>query len=558
MNKDCKQCGNNFEITDEDLKFYDKISPVFAGKKFQVPAPNLCPDCRQQRRLAMRNERKLYNRKCDFSGKQIISMHSSDKPYKVYDQEEWWGDKWDGMDAGRDFDFSRTFTEQFIELYNDVPHASLFTNNVENSYYTNFTLDQKNCYLIYGSGGAEDCVYGKFITHCKNCLDNLCIYNCELCYEGVASDGCYNCKYFVNCRNCVDSIMIEDCQACKNCVACFGLRNKEYCVMNKFLGKEKYEELVKEYEYLTPSLINNLRENLKTVSDKLPHIQSHIFASEDCTGNAVFNCKNCDYAFDSRDDEDCKFIYFTPKSHNTYDCSFCSPFGTRFCYDVCSTVDLESSMFCFQIWYGNNIFYSIECNSNCENLFGCAGLKKKKYCIFNKQYTPEEYEKMVAKIIEHMRKTGEWGEYFDFKVSSFGYNETIANEYYPLTKEQALKIGAKWEDAKQEAVYHGESIVPLEDIKDVKDEICDQILKCEVTGKHYKIIPVELQFYRKMKLPIPRICPDQRHVVRLALHNPNKLWNRKCAKCDKEIKSVYAPERPEIIYCEECYLKEVY
>jgi len=31
-----------------------------------------------------------------------------------------------------------------------------------------------------------------------------------------------------------------------------------------------------------------------------------------------------------------------------------------------------------------------------------------KYCILNKQYSKEEYEELVPKIIEHMQKTGEW------------------------------------------------------------------------------------------------------------------------------------------------------
>jgi len=39
---------------------------------------------------------------------------------------------------------------------------------------------------------------------------------------------------------------------------------------------------------------------------------------------------------------------------------------------------------------------------NCQNCFGCAGLKNQQYCILNKQYTKEEYEKLVPQIIEKM------------------------------------------------------------------------------------------------------------------------------------------------------------
>lgn len=63
----CKHCSANFDITDKDLEFYDNISPIFAGVKYPVPSPTLCGDCRLQRKMPWRNERKLYKRECDFS-----------------------------------------------------------------------------------------------------------------------------------------------------------------------------------------------------------------------------------------------------------------------------------------------------------------------------------------------------------------------------------------------------------------------------------------------------------------------------------------------------------
>ena len=74
MTKTCSKCSQRFDVEENDLKFYDEISPVFGGKKYAVPPPNLCPDCRQQRRLAWRNERTLYTRKCDATGKDMVSV----------------------------------------------------------------------------------------------------------------------------------------------------------------------------------------------------------------------------------------------------------------------------------------------------------------------------------------------------------------------------------------------------------------------------------------------------------------------------------------------------
>jgi hypothetical protein len=95
-------------------------------------------------------------------------------------------------------------------------------------------------------------------------------------------------------------------------------------------------------------------------------------------------------------------------------------------------------------------------------------------------------------------------------------------------------------------------------IDDVPDDILNWAIECEATKRPFRIIKQELDFYRKMKLPIPHLHPDERHRRRMALRNPRKLWKRPCMKCGKEMETTYAPERPEIVYCENCYLKEVY
>ncbi|MFA6305497.1 MAG: hypothetical protein WC651_02080 [Candidatus Gracilibacteria bacterium] len=556
MEKTCRQCGGKFEINEDDLGSLDKLSPVFDGKKFPIPHPVKCPACRQQNRLAFRNERCLYTRKCDFSGKQILSIYSPDKPYKVYDQEQWWGDKWEAMDYGREYDFARSFFEQFRELYEVVPRMSLHTINAENSYYTCYTLNLKNCYLIFGAGNDEDCMFGKYISYSKDCLDSLCLYSSEFCYQGVASDGCYGCRFFTNSRNCSDSTMIEECSACKNCVGCFGLRNKEYCVFNEFVGKEKYQEIFKEYENLTHTKIEFLRKKLDELKSKLPHAASHIYASENCSGDAIFNSKNCHFAYDVKDCEDCRFLYNSPKGVGTMDAVFSAPDGVQFCYNVCSTVG-TNLMVTFFVWYSDNVRYSMDCQ-NSRDLFGCVGLRNKKYCVFNKQYTKENYEKLVAKIISQMQQAGEWGEYFPYALAPCDYNETIAMEYFPLKKDDALKIGARWRDKIDEKKLDGEYFEVPDDINEVDESILKKVLKCEISGREYRITPAEFDFYKRMKIAIPKRHPDQRHYDRLKLHDVYRLWQRKCDKCDKDVQAIYSPERPEKVYCEECYLKEVY
>ncbi|PIR48598.1 hypothetical protein COU80_02710 [Candidatus Peregrinibacteria bacterium CG10_big_fil_rev_8_21_14_0_10_55_24] len=553
-------CKRSFEIADEDLKFFDSVSPTFDGKKQQISPPKMCPACRQQRRLMFRNERKLYRSTCAASALPILSIYAPTGPYTVFSREEWWSDKWDALSYGRDYDPKRPFSEQLKSLYQDVPHVGLYNVNIENSSYTNYALNQKNCYLLFGAGDNEDCLYGKFVVYCKDVVDSLAVYSCELCYEGIASEQCYGCRYFVHSRDCSNCTMVEDCLACSDCIGCFGLRSKRYHMFNKAYSKEEYERQAERYKNLTPAVVQELRDGLEKLKATLPHVHAHLYACEHCTGESVYNSKNCFSAFDCKNCEDCKYIYFSPKTLRTQDCAFCAPDGDRFCYNVCSTVDLESSLGCFYVWYGSNMYYSLECHYN-SDIFGCVGLRHKQYCVLNKQYTKEEYEKLVSRIIESMRADGTWGEYLDAGVSPFAYNETIAQEYFPLTEEEVLKRGWQWREEKDE-VPKVEKIIPAaqlpESIDDIPDDILNWAIECQETKRPFTVTSQELDFYRKMHIAVPRIHPDERHAHRLAQHSQCTLFSRACAKCEKPIQTTYAPDRPEIVYCEECYLKEVY
>ena len=230
------------------MEFYEKISPTFDGKKFQIPTPTLCPEERERRRIIWRNERKLYRRKCDATQKPIISIYSPDKPYKVFDQKIWRGDSRDPMDYGRDFDFSKTFTENFHALLSEIPFPSLLAIDNENSEYVNFSSWNKNCYLVFESDNNEQCFY---LSHCfrnKYCIDCIYCNESEKLYECTDCISCYQLSFSNNCVRCNNSIALSDCRGCSNCIDCYGLINKQYHYQNKPFSPEKFEQLYQLYQ----------------------------------------------------------------------------------------------------------------------------------------------------------------------------------------------------------------------------------------------------------------------------------------------------------------------
>jgi Zn ribbon nucleic-acid-binding protein len=559
MQKSCAKCTQKFEITDEDLKFYDKVSPVFAGKKCQIPLPTLCPECRAQRRLAFRNERRLYIRKCDLSGRQILSTFSQEKPYKVYDQKEWWTDKWNAMDYGGKYDLKKPFFEQFHELWKAVPQMNVKGENNENSDYCNLTANCKNCYLVFESSNNEDCLYGYWLQKCNDCCDVSFSHESQVCYE---TDNCYNCYNLLwsrNCTNCSDSAFLFDCIGCKNCLFCVNQRRKEYCIFNRQYTKEKYREEMKKYRDGSLKNLKDLKNKFREFELKFPHRHAQFVNTENCTGNYIQQGKNCNECFHAHDAEDCKYgEHVWRDSKNNMDVSTVGRHAELVYESINTAIDAHNDLFCIQCWSGTaGLLYCNGCFS-CKDCFGCIGLRKKQYCIMNKQYTKEEYQELVRQIIENMRKTGEWGEFFPVSISEYGYNETVAQEQFPLSERGAKKIGAGWKKEDESNKYQGRNVEVPDKISDVSDNIIKEILKCVDCEKNYRIIAKELDFYKKMDIPIPDNCPDCRHSARMKMRNPNRLYRRACTKCSASIGTSYAPDRPEIVYCESCYLKEIY
>jgi hypothetical protein len=542
-------------ISADDLAFYAKVSPVFAGKKEQVLPPTLCPDCRRQRRFAFRNERTLYHRKCDLSGKQIISNFAVDARNPVYAYEEWWSDKWDGRTYGREFDFSQPFFGQYSELQDCVPQLALSVWNSENSDYCNYVGHVKDSYLIFGSVYSQDCYYGS-PYYSKDCVDTLVVRDCERCYECVDCRKLHSCFYCRDCHDCRDLLYCYDLQACHDCIGCAGLRQKQYCIFNTQYAREEYEAKRKELDLSQPKVHEHLRSKLQEISLKIPHRYMQSAQTERVSGNYVYQCRNVRDSYYADRSEDCRYCAQVVDLKDCYDNNYTEE--NELCCDYLGAYQdqrLLFSRFC------NRVSDALYCDScfGSKHLFGCIGLRNTEYCILNRQMTKEEYEATVPRIIEHLRETGEWGEFFPASISPFGYNETVAQEYFPLTEKEVLQRGWRWrpEESTRDK-YLGPPIDLTKNADEFDDSLCQKILKCSVTGRPFKIIPQELKFYREMGLPIPHKCPDQRHKERMALRNPRKLWKRECSQCKKGIETTYAPERPEIVYCEECYLSIVY
>ncbi len=572
MKQICKASGTEFEITDEDLAFYQKVSPKIGGKIYEISPPTLCPEEREKRRWAYRNERKFYVRTSDFSGKQIVSLYAPDSPFKVYEDDVYWTDKWNPLEYGRDFDFSKSFFANFADLQRAVPRSALNQDiDNENSRYNSFCSHSKDCYLSAGFARCEDMHYSGWSLDITSAVDSLLCTDCELMYECMDCSNCYNLRFGQDSQNCSDSAFILDCIGCHHCLGCVNLRNKSYHVFNKPVSEEEFARIVEQL---------NSHDHLHAFEKQFEEFKiSQVVRSslqvncEHSTGNHLKECHNCHNCYDSVGDaQDCKNCsVFGFQVRDMQDCLLATT-NCELLYEVFAILELYQCAFIHYCNRSQNLYYCDNLAS-CKDCFGCIGLRHAQYCILNKQYSKEEYEELVPKIIEQMKQTPlnppltggqnacEWGEFFPVELSPFAYNETVAQEYFPLTKEEVLAKGWKWRDEKVE-IPQVSKVIPAnrlpDSIDDIPDDILNWAIECEESGKPFKIQKAELEFYRKMRLSIPHYHPDIRHAHRMAKRNPRRLWERNCDNCQKPMETTYAPERTEKVFCEKCYQKVVY
>jgi len=557
----CAVSGKPFAIFQSDLDFYDKISPSFNGVKYPIPAPTLCPQEREARRFSRRNESKLYRRTCNASGKSIISIYSEKSPYVVYDRKIRYSDQWNAMDYGRDYDFSKTFFENFDELNKVVPKKSLhMVDSMENCHYCNYGIFSKSCYMVMWPSWSENCLYSSTPAKSLYDVDGTFSLQCQYTYQCSHCTNCFECMYSDHAINCKFSYFLSHCNNCENCLGCVNLQTAKHCILNKQYTKEEYDSLATEILKDRNSILE-FKKKFEALTKELPRCCVESVGSENCLGGYMYSCKDNILCFINLQSHNDKYgMGWGYGAHDMYDSYAYTQ--SEFSMEVSGFTWHRSAFILTGEYNCDNCYYCQHINA-CEHCFWCIGIKNKKYCILNKQYTPEEYEILVWKIIAQMTQDKQRGEFFPVASSTFCYNETVAQDNRPLTKEEVLARWRKWQD-QEFFVNIPEGLEKIQGkdlpatIAEIDDDIIHKVIICEETGKPYRIVQQELDFYRKHNIPLPARHQDVRQAEVLRKRMPRGFHIINCAHCDKETLSVYPQDSWYNVYCESCYAKEIY
>ncbi len=579
--KSCQHCKQKFEIAPEDFLFYEKI---------KVPPPTWCSECRMIRRMLFRNQRFLYRRKEDQDGREILAMFPPRAPVRVFTFDYWNSDNWEPLEYGKDYNFSRTFFEQFRELFERVPLPAQSVSRMINSDYCNNAGDVKNGYLCFEGDRIEDSAYivGSYgVKDSFDCYDSRSV---EQCYESLEVDDSSRVFFSFDCGQCSDVWFSKDLSGCTNCFGCANLRNRHYYIFNVPHTKEEYFEKIKKFNPGSYAAHMHLWERARNEWLQYPVKFMHGSKNVNVSGEHIQQSRNVRESYTIHGGENLKYCQqVADKVEDSYDYAIWGASVSLMYETIVSGEQCSEIKFSLDCWPGSrNLEYCISCRSSAD-CFGCVGLKKKQYCIFNKQYTKEEYYELRERIIMHTNEMPyhdaegriyRYGEFFPLEFSPFSYNETIASDYFPMVREEVVARGLTWREteSREYAITLPSSQIP-DLINDVSDAIIREIIGCESCGRAYRVIASEILFCKKNNIPLPRKCGECRFKNRFALVNPPKFWHGKCrcaggaddrgiyqnevehfhgsGHCPNEFETSYAPGRLEIVYCEECYTTEV-
>lgn len=398
-NRQCQNCKNQFTIDLGDFDYYERLD---------LPLPDLCPKCRWKYHLAFWLNGRFRITTSALSGKRIITVLPESVLFPIYDRDEFVSDAWDPLAYGQDYDPSRAFIDQLVELQAKVPHPHQTGTQNINCEWSDDVWESRETYLTRSAWLDEFVYYSYRVFRSKNSVDlTYCIaiensYDCLYCFKS------YDLRHSFNCRDCIQSAFLYDCRNCQNCFLSWNLRNKSYHILNRPYSKEAYFKKLQEFDFDSYTGIENLKKTFwDHVRKDAVHRATYNVQTAGSSGNFLAQDKNCHQCYFFENSESCRYCFRGTDSKDSI--------------DIIGSVSEKCGRGTFDQWgYGNicNLYIShcrysayLDNCEECENCFGCVGLRKKSYCILNKQYSKTDYDRIKAKIVEQMKKRGN-GEIF--------------------------------------------------------------------------------------------------------------------------------------------------
>ncbi len=555
-----------------DLAPVDKVDPLTGEtwhmdqnyidrcRKWNVPPSKYAPFTRMRIIASWGSGPDLWYKPHFETEKPMLSCTGPDTLVPVVPDKEYWSKNY-GIEAATDYDVSQPFFDQLAQVVSQVPIGSSLAYNSENCIGNGFS-NCVNTFIVCGTYNATDSWYVLRSKVVERCTDAVFLEQCEDSFSCSMSVRINNCQQVFDSIDCFNSAFLFDCRNCENCFCSTNLRRKSYVFMNEQLTKDEYEKRMAEVNLSCNSTFQKYKEEFhRIIKEQAFWPENFNVNSSDCEGDYLIDCVRSSgyFATANTDVTDVWFSFNNEKCETVVIGN-----DSQDVYHICVALACQNTKFSYVPARCLNVEYCIRCN-DCEDCFGCVGLQHKKFHIFNKEYSEEEYWQRLDELKCAMLDRGEYGEWFPNALNPQHPEYSFGSIVAPLSRQELDKRGIKPFDPKHTMRY---APYVKEDIKDAQDAPdCIQDVGEEWVGvqfydqdedRQYTINKAELEHRQKRGYPFP-LEHFRGRMKKLSnqVNCPERV-KAVCSDCETEItvnKNRMFPERS--IKCMDCYLKHL-
>ena len=500
-----------------------------------------------------------YNKHAE-TGKPIITSSHPSTGVKVLNDEEWF-DR-DFQSINQEIDFDRSFFDQMYELKLKVPvSATRNFEKPENSICLASYGDQ-NSYFVAASK-SKDTFFSIVALDTES--SNM-VYNSQAITNSshvIHSERIFNCQFVSESRDCMNSDFIFDCRNCEYCFGATSKRNKKYLWFNEQLTQTEWEKRRAEVDLGSRQVSTEYKEQYDQLVAKAVWPENFNEKVENSTGEYLTEVTDCEMVYFANGGARNEY-HTTWSMGKTENNSFCAnPSGSQYSYLSSAINSCNKALFSIWTVRSQNVEYCQDCY-DCEDCFACVGLRHKRFCILNKQYSEDEYWDQVDKIKCAMLDSSEYGEPMSGRFTVGYFMESGSVRYFQSDREFGEKIGAHLFDPNTNDAI-GEELMKSMDVTDANNapDSCDdldgwvwKVLYDSGYNRRYAYLPSEVDLYKRL-----RIAPPVEHHVKRVYDfvqgsNNGVFKDSQCVQCGKKVMVSTNPKFPNRkIYCKKDYLE---
>jgi len=548
----CALTGETWIMTDEEIGWY---------RRFNVPPSKLSPRARLRLLLGFASGLALWWKPHAKTGSPILSFVHPDSPFQVIPDKEWMSE-----DFSRDesfLDSSQPFFPQMLKLAHSVPVGACRDDGSNKNCFGVDYINSENSYMVFSLCGAKNCFYPALALYSEDSVDVTNTKNSQQCYHTNRVNKMFRCAFSFECRDCLNSIFLFDCRNCEFCFGATNARNKKYLWFNEQLAEDEWKKRRAEVDLSCYSVLIEYQEKFNALVRDSVWPENFNVGSDDCRGEYIEDstrCDNCYWLGKSTD------LYWCWVSEEHRDCAFSAWTGWGGdSYYTCDVVGGGPLRFCFRCWRCVEMEYCMDCY-DCEFCFGCVGLKKKRFHIFNKEYSKEEYWQKVDELKCAMLDRGEYGEYFPASFSENGFEYAMYDAFFGYSEKDLEQYQAPRFDPRRGAVVsasgnNDSQPIDINSIPDCLSQIDEATFVGKpildpVLGRPFSVVAGEMAFYRSQGYSFPREHFLRRLKASIRTSNSPEEEKALCGSCGKAIttykNSTFSKRK---VFCKECYLK---